>query len=158
MPPLRLQPRALPRLLRQAAALALLPLGAAGADCAPEERAGLARDEFVEAYMALVRARIDADGDTAAYAAARARALERAGVSAAEMRAYVEDGRNRPEELGLAWQTIAARLDTLYGGVTGPPPDLGGAPLGAGLTGEPAAVPRPSSSPTALPDTSPGAP
>jgi hypothetical protein len=87
-----------------------------------DEPQGLSRDRFVAAYVAMVQARIEAEGDSAAYRAARDRALERLGVTPAEMRTFVERGKQEPERLGDAWEAIAARLDTLYGGVTTEPP------------------------------------
>lgn len=97
----------------------------------------------METYIRLVRARIDTEGDSAAYAAARDRALAEAGVTARQMREFVEAGRRDPDELRDAWQAIAARLDTLYGGVTTePPPELRGT---IGPPGRPPgnAIPRP---------------
>lgn len=93
--------------------------------CADRPHARISREQFVDAYVRMVRARIDAEGDSSAYAARRDRAFAEAGVSAQDMRAFVEGGRFRPEELRAAWQAIAVKLDTLYGGVTSrAPPDL----------------------------------
>lgn len=116
MPP----PRPLRTLLARAFPFAalVLPACAGGGD----DPQGLSRDRFVAAYVAMVQARIDAEGDSAAYRAARDRALERLGVTPAEMRTFVERGKQEPERLGDAWEAIAARLDTLYGGVTTEPP------------------------------------
>jgi len=103
-------------------ALALAGLAVA---CTDREPAELSREEFVNAYFRMVRARIDAQGDSAVYAAARDRALAEAGVTAREMRDFVEASREHPEEMRAAWQAIAAKLDTLYGGVTTePPPEM----------------------------------
>lgn len=116
MPP----PRPLRILLARAFPFAALVLPAcAGGGGDPQ---GLSRDRFVAAYVAMVQARIEAEGDSAAYRAARDRALERLGVTPAEMRTFVERGKQEPERLGDAWEAIAARLDTLYGGVTTEPP------------------------------------
>ena len=86
--------------------------------CSPAESEGLSRDDFVTLYMRLVRARIDAQGDSAAYAASRDRVLQDAGVTEEQMRDFVASRGNDPEELRRAWIEIAVKLDTLYGGVT----------------------------------------
>jgi hypothetical protein len=96
----------------------VLPACAGGGD----DPQGLSRDRFVAAYVAMVQARIEAEGDSAAYRRVRDRALERLGVTPAEMRTFVERGKQEPERLSDAWEAIAARLDTLYGGVTTEPP------------------------------------
>jgi hypothetical protein len=89
-----------------------------------DEPQGLSRDRFVAAYVAMVQARIEAEGDSAAYLARRDRALERLGVTTREMRAFLEHGKQDPEQLGDAWEAVAAKLDTLYGGVTTEPPPV----------------------------------
>jgi hypothetical protein len=93
-----------------------------GCRSAADAPQGLSRDRFVTAYVALVQARIESEGDSAVYRAARDRALDRLGVTPAELRAFVERGKTEPEQLGDAWAAIAAKLDTLYGGVTTEPP------------------------------------
>ena len=103
----------------------------AGCGILPASRDGdggtISRQRFVDTYMALVQARIDTEGDPAAYAAARDLVLDQAGVRPSDLRAFVEAGRDDPERLQEAWRDIAARLDTLYGGVTTqPPPELSG--------------------------------
>ena len=110
---------------RRARALAAAGLLLASTACSREEPLPIPRERFVAAYVGMVRARIEAGGDTAAYVAARDRALAEAGVTARELEAYVAAGRERPEELRDAWQAVAAKLDTLYGGVTEPPAELG---------------------------------
>ena len=107
----------MPLALRPVLALALLACAGSGDD--PQ---GLSRDRFITAYVAMVQARIEAEGDSADYRAARDRALERLGVTPDDLRALVERGKQEPEQLGEAWEAIAAKLDTLYGGVTTEPP------------------------------------
>jgi hypothetical protein len=85
----------------------------------------MTRRQFVNVYVQLVQARIDAAGDSVAYAAKRDRVFLDARVKPEAMRAFVESARADPTEMRVAWREIAARLDTLYGGVTtGPPPGL----------------------------------
>ena len=86
--------------------------------CVDEAPEAIPREKFVDAYIRLVRARIDAEGDSIAYMAARDEALRRAGVSASDLRRFVRVGGRNPQALSAAWQEIAAKLDTLYGGVT----------------------------------------
>jgi hypothetical protein len=137
-------------LLAHAALVILTSLGVL-LSCGEREPSGLSREEFVQIYVRLIRARIAAAGDSAAYAAARENIFDFAKVSAADMRGFVEAGKERPEELRAAWQAIAAKLDTLYGGVTEPPP---GPPegLSRGAVADTLGSP-PARSPQALPDT-----
>ncbi|MBA2563880.1 MAG: hypothetical protein H0V09_00450 [Gemmatimonadetes bacterium] len=90
----------------------------AAAGCRSDAPVTIPREKFVEAYVRLVRARIDAEEDSGAYLKGRDAALHRTGVTPADLRAYVEAGNRDPEALRVAWQEIAAKLDTLYGGVT----------------------------------------
>lgn len=111
---------------RRAGALALAAgLIASVAACPGNGRPSLSRDEFVDAYIQLVRARIDARGDSAAYAAKRDQVFRQTAATPEEMRAFIRAGRRDPAALRGAWQAIAAKLDTLYGGVTAAaPPEL----------------------------------
>lgn len=102
----------------------VVALGLLACACSGDDPQGLSRDRFVAAYVAMVQARIEAEGDSAAYRAGRDRVLERLGVTTREMRAFLDYGKQDPERLGKAWEAIAARLDTLYGGVTTEPPPV----------------------------------
>jgi hypothetical protein len=100
----------------------LILLAACLPGCRKEPAAPISQQKFVDAYVQLVQARIDAAGDSVAYAAKRDRVFMDTGVKPADLRAFVEAGRRNPLPLRDAWQSIAARLDTLYGGVTSGPP------------------------------------
>ncbi len=99
----------------------LLP-GSCLPGCARKQPAAISEQRFVDAYVQLVQARIDAAGDSVAYAAKRDRVFLDAHLEPADLRAFVESGRKDPIALRDAWQDIAVRLDTLYGGVTSRPP------------------------------------
>jgi hypothetical protein len=114
-----------PRRSHTRRALLLLLAGPLATACTDTKPAAMSRRQFVDVYVQLVQARIDAAGDSVAYAAKRDRVFIDAHLKAADLRAFVESGREDPVQLRDAWRDIAARLDTLYGGVTSrPPPGL----------------------------------
>ncbi|HEY7462725.1 MAG TPA: hypothetical protein VIC59_12745 [Gemmatimonadota bacterium] len=102
----------------------LLPLllGALLPGCKERERPRLTQQQFVDVYLQLIQARIDAAGDSTAYAAKRDRVFQDARVKPDDLREFVAAGGDDPLALRDAWQSVAARLDTLYGGVTSRPP------------------------------------
>ena len=83
--------------------LALLPCG-----CAEPEPV-LPAEAFVDVLVAVRQAAREA-GSPEAFAARRDAILEEAGVTEAELQAFVDEGVHDPKRLAEAWDSAATRL------------------------------------------------
>ncbi len=84
---------------------ALLCLGA----CGGAEEPTLSEDEYVDAYVELLRA-IDEEPDEAAASARAAEILARRGITEEDLAAFVERHRDDPKYLAEVWRRIEMRL------------------------------------------------
>lgn len=91
--------------------LGLLVAGC-GKDAPPPEEAGIPAATFTEVLAELSVARVELLPDTAAYRARRAAILIRAGVTAADMRDFVDRHGGDADLMSEIYERVGARLDS----------------------------------------------
>jgi hypothetical protein len=85
---------------------------------------GVSAEQFVAVVVALRQAAEEVDSSE--FAARRDSILRGAGVTEAELRAFVREGSREPRRLADAWDSAATRLRALAAGDTAAPADTPG--------------------------------
>ncbi|MBW3661328.1 MAG: hypothetical protein KY397_06825 [Gemmatimonadetes bacterium] len=115
---------------------ALLLLGACGSDVDPPEPTGtsLRPDSFRRVLVELTVARLEALPDTQAWEERRGEILERYGVTAGDLRAFVEAWGRNDEVMEGIYRSVGAAIDSVANARS---PGEGAEPFPGVRTGEP---------------------